>query len=284
MTRPFFLGVGFDQSGQFSPLNYESVGTRLDNVKFDKEWGTLMVSDIRVVWYKKRSGSGKSLLKGALAATALGIAGSVAGDLVGRSVGGWAGRIADHVITSAGYAASSGIIFNAMTGNDFMNFSQDGKLDSIAVPLASIKDATTDKKGLTLVLESGDTMRFEVKNVNTLPAIKAMIISKKKEGKCPYCGAIVAPGNTSCQSCGAPVRASPTTVAPMRPAIPNITVQTGAPSPAVKVTCPSCGKQVPPTKFCCECGSQMGHECPNCGEPIPTEVSGKFCPHCGQKL
>lgn len=243
-----------------------------------------MVSDIRVVWYKKRSGSGKSLLKGALAATALGIAGSVAGDLVGRSVGGWAGRIADHVITSAGYAASSGIIFNAMTGNDFMNFSQDGKLDSIAVPLASIKDATTDKKGLTLVLESGDTMRFEVKNVNTLPAIKAMIISKKKEGKCPYCGAIVAPGNTSCQSCGAPVRASPTTVAPMRPAIPNITVQTGAPSPAVKVTCPSCGKQVPPTKFCCECGLQMGHECPNCGEPIPTEVSGKFCPHCGQKL
>jgi hypothetical protein len=284
MTHPIFLGVGFDQSGQFTPLNYESLATRLDKVKFDKEWGTLLVSDVRIVWYKKRGGSGKSFLKGALAATALGIAGSVAGDVVGGAIGGWAGHIADRAITSAGYAASSGIMFNAMTGNDFMNLSQDGKLDSIAIPLASVKDATSDKNGLTIVLESGDTMRFEVKNVKALPAIKAMIISKKKEGKCPYCGAVVAPGNTSCQSCGAPVSGGPAPAAPTRASMPNVTVQLGAQTPTAKAICPSCGKQVPLTKFCCECGSPMGQTCSTCGKAIPAEASGKFCPHCGGKL
>ncbi|MHA1364524.1 MAG: hypothetical protein ACTSP1_18700 [Candidatus Freyarchaeota archaeon] len=57
-------------------------------MKFEKERGTLVITDVRIVWYKKRGG-GKSFLKGVLAATAVGIAGSIAGDLVRNAVGGW---------------------------------------------------------------------------------------------------------------------------------------------------------------------------------------------------
>lgn len=129
MSRPNFLNVGLDQNGQFIPLNYEHIGTTLDNVKFDKDWGTLTVSDVRIVWYKKKS-AGKAILKGALAAAAVGIASAAAGQVIGRSVGGWAGHIARSAITGAGFAVGSGMIFGAMTGNDFMNIGRDGKLDS----------------------------------------------------------------------------------------------------------------------------------------------------------
>jgi len=284
MALPVFLNVGFDQRGEFVPLHYENIGTRLDNVKFEKERGTLVITDVRIVWYKKRGGGGKSFLKGVLAATAVGIAGSIAGDLVRNAVGGWAGSIADHAITSAGYAATSGIMFNAMSGNDFMNFGKDGKLESLAIPLASVRDVTTDKKGLTIILESGDTLRFEAKNVKALPAIKSMIIAKKNEGKCPYCGAIIAPGNTSCQSCGAPVRSPAGPAAPQRPTIPTIPMRIGGQPSTPQTVCPTCGKRVPSAKFCCECGAPMGQTCPNCGESLPAGIPSKFCPNCGGKL
>lgn len=284
MMRPLFFNVGFDQSGQFVPLAYESVGTKLDNVKFDKDWGTLIVSDVRIVWYKKRAGSGKAILKGALAAAAVGVAGSIAGEVVGRHVGGWAGHLAKHAIRGATYAASSGLVLGSLTGNDFMNFGKDGKLDSIAIPLVSVKDAQSDKNGLTIILESGDAIRFEVKNVNVLPAIKAMIVSKKNEGKCPYCGTMVAPGNASCPSCGAPVRAAPTPGSVPRPATPTVSTPMGMQMPTAQMTCPSCKKQVPYAKFCCECGAPMTQTCPSCKGEIPPNLLSKFCPHCGAKI
>jgi len=286
MSRPSFLNVGFDQNGQFIPLTYEHISTTLDNVKFDKDWGTLTISDVRIVWYKKRS-VGKAILKGALAAAAVGIASGVAGEIVGRNVGGLAGHIARRAITGAGFAIGSGMILGAMTGNDFMNIGRDGKLESLAIPLASVKDVQSDSKGLTIILESGDSMRFEVKNLKALPAIKTTIKAKKDEGKCPYCGAVIPQGNTSCQSCGAPVRAS--TVPPGTARPPSaFGSQIGAQGPASQTMqttrCPSCGKQVPLAKFCFECGSPIGQVCPNCGQAIPSNMSGKFCPHCGGKL
>lgn len=55
--------------------------------------------------------------------------------------------------------------------------------------------------------------------------------------------------------------------------------QTGGPP---MVTCPSCGKQVPQSKFCSECGKPLQKACPNCNEPVGPDA--KFCPNCGQKL
>lgn len=47
--------------------------------------------------------------------------------------------------------------------------------------------------------------------------------------------------------------------------------------------CPKCGNPVPAnSKFCPNCGSQMGTPCPNCGAMLPD--GAKFCPSCGQAL
>ncbi|MEX2704319.1 MAG: hypothetical protein ACTSUQ_13775 [Candidatus Freyarchaeota archaeon] len=43
--------MDFDQRGESVPLHYENIGTRLDNVKFEKERGTLVIMDVRIVWY-----------------------------------------------------------------------------------------------------------------------------------------------------------------------------------------------------------------------------------------
>lgn len=133
-------------------------------------------------------------------------------------------------------------------------------------------------------------MRFEVKNIKFLPAIKATIKAKKDEGKCPYCGAAIPPGNTSCQSCGAPVRGPIAPPGPSRTPPAGVPVQMGVQGSVAQITqttrCVSCGKQVSLAKFCPECGAPMsqGQVCPNCGQAIPSNLSGKFCPHCGSKI
>ena len=50
-------------------------------------------------------------------------------------------------------------------------------------------------------------------------------------------------------------------------------------------TCPQCGWENPEgTKFCQECGTQMGQPsfCPNCGQQNPSGT--RFCGGCGTKL
>ncbi len=72
--------------------------------------------------------------------------------------------------------------------------------------------------------------------------------------------------------------------------IPQImTPQGPAQAPAAAlVICPKCGSKVPATsKFCPECGTQLGQatgtmNCPNCGKSIP--AGSKFCPECGNKI
>ena len=51
---------------------------------------------------------------------------------------------------------------------------------------------------------------------------------------------------------------------------------------AALVTCPSCGKNVVPGKFCPECGKPLGVTCPECGSVVPPGT--KFCPECGAKI
>ncbi len=52
-------------------------------------------------------------------------------------------------------------------------------------------------------------------------------------------------------------------------------------APAV-VTCPSCGAETEPGKFCGECGGRLAarEECSRCGAQV--KASAKFCPECGQ--
>lgn len=216
MSRPIFLNVGYDNNGNFIPLQYENVGITIEHVKFEKDSGRLTVSDVRVVWHKDKSRK-KEILKEALQVAA--VVGAVAlaaaaGGSMGRGGRSWAGNAIGNAMTGAAFGLGAGLIFHSMGRNDFENKDKEGKLDSIAIPLASIKDIQTDSKGFILFLASGDTMVFEVKETKYLPAIKATIIMKKDEGKCPYCGTIVPPGNTACPSCGAPVRGS---IAPPSP-------------------------------------------------------------------
>ena len=72
--------------------------------------------------------------------------------------------------------------------------------------------------------------------------------------------------------------------------IPQIMTPQGlsqAPAAAL-VICPKCGAKVPATsKFCPECGTQLGQvtgtmTCPKCGKSIP--AGSKFCPECGNKI
>jgi len=47
-----------------------------------------------------------------------------------------------------------------------------------------------------------------------------------------------------------------------------------------KAVCPSCGKSVPPGKFCFECGAPMQKTCPHCNAQLP--AGAKFCLECGK--
>ena len=68
------------------------------------------------------------------------------------------------------------------------------------------------------------------------------------------------------------------------------TPQTGGPAggpaggPGL-ITCPSCSTQVPPGKFCTNCGNKLPepgrNHCAECGHELPPEA--KFCPNCGAK-
>lgn len=56
----------------------------------------------------------------------------------------------------------------------------------------------------------------------------------------------------------------------------------GSSGAAALVTCPSCGKNIVPGKFCPECGKPLGVTCPECGSVVPPGT--KFCPECGAKI
>jgi RNA polymerase subunit RPABC4/transcription elongation factor Spt4 len=288
MSRPIFLNVGYDNDGNFIPLRYETPGIQIEHVKFEKDTGRLMVSDIRVVWHKEKSRK-KEILKEALEVAAVvgtvALAGAAAGRM-GRGIGrGMAGRALGGAMTGLGFGLGAGMMINAMNRNHFENRDKDGNLDSIAIPLIAIQDFQSDSKGFTLFLESGDVMSFELHDMKYLPAIKSAILSKKDEGKCPYCGTIVPPGGTSCPSCGAPVRGPPLKPSPAGAPRPSVTAQVAVQGPAVQtVKCSKCGRMVPLSRFCPVCGAPIESFCPHCGKAIPSDVTGNFCPFCGGKI
>ena len=81
-----FLNVAV-QDGQFVPLGHEKVATAIDEVKFEGENGRLVVSDVRVVWYKQEKKKGGGLFGGFAKALAVGVAGSAAAGVARRHGG-----------------------------------------------------------------------------------------------------------------------------------------------------------------------------------------------------
>ena len=55
--RPHFLSVSYSDRG-LTTMDYEKKMVREKDVKFDGEDGSLEVTDVRIVWYKKPSRMG----------------------------------------------------------------------------------------------------------------------------------------------------------------------------------------------------------------------------------
>lgn len=81
----------------------------------------------------------------------------------------------------------------------------------------------------------------------------------KAAEKCPKCGAALPKNARFCLECGEKIDSTPD-----------------------KVVCPRCGKTVPKSKFCPECGYKFAAVCPKCGTPVAD--GAKFCMECGEKL
>lgn len=76
--------------------------------------------------------------------------------------------------------------------------------------------------------------------------------------RCAKCGCVLPAGAKFCPGCG----------------------EKAAPQ-AKTMVCPSCGKTIPLSNFCPECGQKLTAVCPKCGAPTG---GAKFCPECGEKL
>jgi hypothetical protein len=80
-----------------------------------------------------------------------------------------------------------------------------------------------------------------------------------------------------------PEPAGPPTPGNLAPVPPGAFVGPTLPTPAAAtVTCAACHQNVPPGKFCANCGSGMGAKfCTGCGSPL--QAGASFCVQCGKK-
>ncbi|MBD3404828.1 MAG: zinc-ribbon domain-containing protein [Candidatus Lokiarchaeota archaeon] len=235
--RPGFLTVSYSGSG-LETMDHEKRMVREKDVKFDGEDGSMEVTDVRLVWYKKPSRWGGVKKFGALAGA---IAGAAILDGVGREVGGIGGRAIRGVGRGIGYAAV-GTAISSWTRDSFYNKDSDGNTESIAVPLMAISTAEQSGKKLVVDLKAGGNMIFEFKQKKVIPSFKANILQAQQMGKCPYCGAKA--GNaSSCPQCGAPIEGGG---------------GSGGGGSGGGAFCTNCGKSVPAdAKFCGGCGQKV---------------------------
>ena len=221
-------------------MGHEKKMVREKEVKFDKEDGSLELTDIRIVWIKKPSRFGGLKKFGAVAGA---IAASAAVGMIGDSIGGSAGRAVSRAGRHMGYAAV-GMAITSWTMDSYYNKDKDGNTESIALPLLAISQATQSGNRLIVELKSGGNMDFRFKQKKVIPSIIANITTAQQDGKCPYCGTNA--GNVSaCPKCGAPIEGGG-----------------GGPGPAASTGggnfCTNCGQPVAAgTKFCGSCGSQQ---------------------------
>jgi len=244
---------------------------REKDVKFDGEDGSLELTDVRLVWYKKPSK--KSGLKkwGALAGA---VAGAALLEGAGRQMGGIGRHVTRSLARGITYAAV-GTAISSWTAESYYNKDQNGNTESLALPLIAISQATQSGERLIVELKSGGAMEFHFKQKKVIPSIIANVSSAQNQGKCPYCGTNA--GNVpSCPNCGGVIEGgSGGAHAHEGGGHGSMTIQytdrdgDGQPD-SVTVR----GAGVP-------AGSQAGF-CMNCGTPYPQ--GARFCNSCGQKV
>ncbi|MEM2143377.1 MAG: zinc ribbon domain-containing protein [Candidatus Thorarchaeota archaeon] len=250
--RPAFLTVTYGSSG-LETMSHEKKMVRENDVKFDGEDGSLELTDVRLVWYRKPGSTKKEKLKkfGMIAGA---IAGAAVLEGMGRQMGGIGGR----VVRGIGHGIAAATIhsaFTSWTADNFYNRDANGNTESLAVPIVAIASAAQSGNNLVIDLKSGGNMTFAFKQSKVIPLVVANINQAQQVGKCPYCGAH-AGGATSCPKCGAPIES------------PGGTGRAPAVGPA------SVTIQYQP--------NTGGGFCINCGSPVP--AGAKFCGNCGQKL
>jgi hypothetical protein len=295
------LNVGL-QGEQFVPLGHEQVATRIDEVEFEKEKGHLVVSDIRVVWYKNPKSQKSGILKGILAAAAVGVAGAAIGSEL-RQHGGFVGAIAGRGIQTAATATATAVVFHSLNSNQLVQRGADGSAETLAIPARAIKNATVQKDLLIIMLTSGDQLIFKAKNAKMLPVASAQIQIARDANKCPYCGQQPPPGAITCPRCGASVSGAGAPAAPAAPsAAPPSAAYSGpggaysgpAPMPVAPssfaqqmmlVQCPYCRTTVSAGRMCAKCGRPLIVACSQCRQDVPLWMYPQgYCPNCGNKL
>ncbi len=201
--RPHFLTVAYSDRG-LTTMDYEKKMVREKDVKFDGEDGSLEVTDVRIVWYKKPSRMGGLKKFGAVAGA---IAGAALLEGAGRQMGGLGGRALRAAGRGIGYAAV-GTAISSWTRDSYLNKDNKGNTESLALPLVAISNAAQSGDRLILDLGSGGNVELKFKQKKVIPTVIANISGAQQSGKCPYCGAGGASGAASCGKCGAPLGGS----------------------------------------------------------------------------
>ena len=260
-------------------MSHERKMVREKDVKFDEEDGSLELTDVRLVWYKKPSKKGGLKKWGALAGA---VAGAALLEGAGRQMGGVGRHVTRSLARGITYAAV-GTAISSWTADSYYNKDKDGNTESMALPLIAISQASQSGDRLIVELKSGGSMDFKFKQKKVIPSIIANVSSAQDQGKCPYCGTNA--GNVpSCPKCGgvieggsggAPAHGGGGAGAPAGgPGSMTIHYQDrdgdGQPD-SVTVT----GAGAPGG------GGQAGF-CMNCGVPYPE--GARFCNGCGQKV
>lgn len=243
---------------------------REKDVKFDGEDGSLEVTDVRIVWYKKPSKWGGAKKFGALAGA---VAGAALLEGAGRQMGGIGRSVTRSLARGITYAAV-GTAISSWTAESYYNKDQNGNTESLALPLLAISQATQSGDKLIVELKSGGAMEFKFKQKRVIPSVVANVSSAQTQGKCPYCGTNA--GNVpSCPNCGGVIEGGAPAAGAGAPTGGSMTIQyqdrdgDGEPD---SVTVTGAGASG---------GGQAGF-CMNCGQPYPQ--GARFCNGCGQKV
>ncbi|MFX0107688.1 MAG: zinc ribbon domain-containing protein [Candidatus Hodarchaeota archaeon] len=244
--RPQFLTVTYSDRG-LSTMGHERKMVREKDVKFDGEDGSLELTDVRLVWYKKPSKWGAAKKFGAIAGA---VAGAALLEGAGRQMGGIGGRAVRSLGRGMGYAAV-GVAISSWSRDSYYNKDEKGNTESLALPIIAIAQANQSGDTLIVELKSGGDMRFKFKQKKVIPSILANITAAQNEGKCPYCGTNA--GNAaSCPKCGAPIEGGSGRGDAGHPE--SITISTGG----AGGFCTNCGQPYPEgARFCGKCGSQV---------------------------
>ena len=216
-------------------MDYEKKMVREKDVKFDNEDGSLEVTDVRIVWYKKPSRWGSAKKFGAFAGA---IAGAAILEGVGREVGGIGGSLMRGASRGLAYAAV-GTAISSWTRDSYLNKDKNGNTESLAIPLIGISNAAQSGDRLIIELASGGTMEFNFRQKKVIPSVVSNIMGAQQSGKCPYCGA-ASSGAATCSNCGGTLGGTGTA---------------GAAASSGSGFCRNCGSPLDAgDKFCGKCG------------------------------